>query len=153
MKLQGSGGRYKAQTSKWQRDTASVLRQAKISTLVLEHPETPWLAKFVAGCAVLYVVRPIQVLPACIPVIGQWDDLLVMWIGMKTAPEDDRFRGMRSACQIRSLLKTPRVKSSIHDERGFSDLTRTDRPTVDASLFEVGRIWNQTISKSCVYGY
>ena len=117
MKLQGSGGRYKAQTSKWQRDTASVLRQAKISTLVLEHPETPWLAKFVAGCAVLYVVSPIQVLPACIPVIGQLDDLLVMWIGMKLLRKMIVFAECEARVKSGSLLKTPRVKSSIHDER------------------------------------
>jgi uncharacterized membrane protein YkvA (DUF1232 family) len=31
----------------------------------------------------LYVVSPIQVIPTVIPIIGQMDDLVVLWAGMK----------------------------------------------------------------------
>jgi uncharacterized membrane protein YkvA (DUF1232 family) len=43
----------------------------------------PWHAKAVAGCALLYVVSPIQIIPNFIPVIGQMDDLLVVTLGIK----------------------------------------------------------------------
>ena len=47
------------------------------------HPQVPWHAKAVAGCAVLYVVSPIQIIPNFIPIIGQMDDVLVVTMGMK----------------------------------------------------------------------
>ena len=47
------------------------------------HPQVPWHAKAVAGCAVLYVVSPIQIIPNFIPIIGQMDDVLVVTLGIK----------------------------------------------------------------------
>ncbi len=47
------------------------------------HPQVPWHAKAVAGCAVLYIVSPIQIIPNFIPVIGQMDDVLVVTLGIK----------------------------------------------------------------------
>jgi uncharacterized membrane protein YkvA (DUF1232 family) len=43
----------------------------------------PWHAKTVAGCAVLYVISPIQLIPNFIPVIGQLDDVLVVTLAIK----------------------------------------------------------------------
>jgi len=43
----------------------------------------PWYAKAVAGCAVLYVFSPIQLIPNFIPIIGQMDDVLVVSLGIK----------------------------------------------------------------------
>ena len=40
--------------------------------------QVPWHAKMVVGCAVLYVVSPIQLIPNFIPIIGQLDDVLVV---------------------------------------------------------------------------
>jgi uncharacterized membrane protein YkvA (DUF1232 family) len=36
-----------------------------------------------AGCAVAYLLSPIQLIPTFIPVVGQMDDLLVLFVGMK----------------------------------------------------------------------
>jgi uncharacterized membrane protein YkvA (DUF1232 family) len=47
------------------------------------HPQVPWHAKAVAGCAVLYVVSPIQIIPNFIPIIGQMDDVLVVTLAIK----------------------------------------------------------------------
>jgi uncharacterized membrane protein YkvA (DUF1232 family) len=49
----------------------------------LKHPQVPWHAKAVAGCAVLYVFSPIQLIPNFIPIIGQLDDVLVVSLGVK----------------------------------------------------------------------
>jgi len=50
---------------------------------VLRHPRVPWRARIVAGISVMYLVSPIQIIPSFIPVIGQMDDLFVLYLGMK----------------------------------------------------------------------
>ena len=52
-----------------------VFKQFRIIRRALIHPDVPWQA--VAGCAVLYVFSPIQIIPNLIWVIGQMDDVLV----------------------------------------------------------------------------
>jgi len=44
---------------------------------------TPWPARVAAGCAVAYVFSPIQLVPTFIPLVGQLDDLLVVYAGAK----------------------------------------------------------------------
>jgi uncharacterized membrane protein YkvA (DUF1232 family) len=58
-------------------------RQFRIIRRALRHPRVPWYAKAVAGCAVLYVFSPIQLIPNFIPIIGQSDDVLVVSLGIK----------------------------------------------------------------------
>ena len=60
-----------------------VFKQFRIIRRALVHPQTPWHAKAVAGCAVLYVVSPIQIIPNFIPIIGQMDDVLVVTLAIK----------------------------------------------------------------------
>jgi uncharacterized membrane protein YkvA (DUF1232 family) len=60
-----------------------VFKQFRIIRRALIHPQVPWHAKAVAGCAVLYVVSPIQIIPNFIPVIGQMDDVLVVTLGIR----------------------------------------------------------------------
>jgi uncharacterized membrane protein YkvA (DUF1232 family) len=58
-------------------------QQFRIIRRALRHPQVPLHAKLVAGCAVLYVFSPVQVIPNFIPVIGQMDDVLVVSLGVK----------------------------------------------------------------------
>ena len=60
-----------------------LFKQFRIIRRALVHPQVPWHAKAVAGCAVLYVVSPIQIIPNFIPIIGQMDDVLVVTLGIK----------------------------------------------------------------------
>ncbi len=60
-----------------------VFKQFKIMRRAVMHPQVPWHAKLVAGCAVLYVVSPIQIIPNFIPIIGQMDDVLVLTLGVR----------------------------------------------------------------------
>jgi uncharacterized membrane protein YkvA (DUF1232 family) len=62
---------------------AVLLKQAWTLTLLLKHPRAPWTSRVVAGCTVSHLLSPIQVIPTFIPVIGQLDDLFVLFIGMK----------------------------------------------------------------------
>ena len=64
-------------------DMVFALRQVHVLTLVLRHPEAPWQAKAAAALAALYVLSPIQLIPTVIPVIGQMDDLFVVWLATK----------------------------------------------------------------------
>lgn len=58
-------------------------QQFRVIRRALRHPKVPWYAKAVAGCAVLYVFSPIQLIPNFIPIIGQMDDVLVVSLGIK----------------------------------------------------------------------
>lgn len=62
---------------------ALVLKQAWTLTLLLRHPRVPWTARFVAGLSVSYLLSPIQLIPNFIPIIGQLDDVFVLFVGMK----------------------------------------------------------------------
>jgi uncharacterized membrane protein YkvA (DUF1232 family) len=60
-----------------------LFEQYRIILRALRHPGVPWSAKFVCGCAALYVASPIQLIPNFIPVIGQLDDVLVIGLSIK----------------------------------------------------------------------
>ena len=62
---------------------ARFLQQFGIIRRAIVHPRVPWHAKAVAGCAVLYIVSPIQLLPNFVPVIGQMDDVAVVILALK----------------------------------------------------------------------
>jgi uncharacterized membrane protein YkvA (DUF1232 family) len=78
-----NGGWLQNQSTKWNERLRSVVRQTRVMTLILKHPEVPWSAKFVAACALGYIVSPIQLIPSFIPVIGQLDDVAVLFLGAK----------------------------------------------------------------------
>jgi len=50
---------------------------------LLRHPDTPWSVRAVATVAVGYVLSPIQLIPSFIPVIGQLDDVCVLFVGSR----------------------------------------------------------------------
>ena len=51
---------------------------AKLLWRLAREPRVPWQAKAVAAAAVTYVVSPIDVIPDVIPVLGQFDDLVIV---------------------------------------------------------------------------
>ena len=60
-----------------------LIEQIRLLCRVVRHPGTPWYAKAIGGCSVGYLLSPIQLIPTFIPLIGQLDDLLVLYVGMK----------------------------------------------------------------------
>ena len=46
--------------------------------LALKRPETPLIAKVLAGVTVAYALSPIDLVPDFIPVLGYLDDLLIL---------------------------------------------------------------------------
>jgi uncharacterized membrane protein YkvA (DUF1232 family) len=74
------------------RELFAIAHDAQVLFAILKHPHSPWPAKIVSGCAVAYLLSPIQLIPSFIPVIGQLDDWAVLRLGMKCVrrlvPED-----------------------------------------------------------------
>jgi uncharacterized membrane protein YkvA (DUF1232 family) len=60
-----------------------LFRQYRIMLRALRHPGVPWYAKLFCGCAALYVISPIQLIPNFIPIIGQLDDVLLIGLSIK----------------------------------------------------------------------
>jgi uncharacterized membrane protein YkvA (DUF1232 family) len=46
---------------------------------------TPWYVKGLLTLPVMYLCSPIQLIPNFIPVLGQMDDVFVIWITKKSA--------------------------------------------------------------------
>jgi uncharacterized membrane protein YkvA (DUF1232 family) len=94
-------GWFRIQLTKWKRDVEFILWQARTLSAALRHPRVPWRAKIAAGVGVGYIFSPIQLIPTFIPVIGQLDDLCVLFVAMKalrkwTPPE------VMSECEARA---------------------------------------------------
>jgi len=81
-----------ATSNNLKKELFAIAHDAQVLFAILKHPHSPWPAKIVSGCAVAYLLSPIQLIPSFIPVIGQLDDWAVLRLGMKCvrrlAPED-----------------------------------------------------------------
>jgi uncharacterized membrane protein YkvA (DUF1232 family) len=75
--------KYRALVAGGKQTLATALNHAWTLRCVVQHPQVPWLAKIVAGVSGMYLVSPIQLIPGFIPVLGQMDDLFVLYVGMK----------------------------------------------------------------------
>jgi uncharacterized membrane protein YkvA (DUF1232 family) len=62
---------------------AMLVHQAWTLALLLKDRRAPWRARVVAVFTVAYLVSPVQLIPSFIPVIGQMDDVAVLYCGMK----------------------------------------------------------------------
>jgi uncharacterized membrane protein YkvA (DUF1232 family) len=72
------------QSAKWNEDLKFLMRETRVITLLLRHPDVSWHAKLIAACTLGYLLSPIQLIPTFIPVIGQLlDDLAVLLIARK----------------------------------------------------------------------
>jgi uncharacterized membrane protein YkvA (DUF1232 family) len=63
--------------------TRQLLNEFHIILRALVHPGVPWFPKLICGCAVLYIISPIQLIPNFIPILGQLDDVLVVGLAIR----------------------------------------------------------------------
>jgi uncharacterized membrane protein YkvA (DUF1232 family) len=77
------GGWWQMQRLRLRRDLISINKQARLFSLLIKRPDVPWPAKAASACAIAYVFSPVQLIPTFIPVIGQLDDLLVLFLGTR----------------------------------------------------------------------
>lgn len=76
-------GWLRSQLAKWMEDMKFILWRACTLSIMVGHPQVPWRAKFAATVGVAYVFSPIQLIPTIIPIIGQLDDLCVLFLATK----------------------------------------------------------------------
>jgi uncharacterized membrane protein YkvA (DUF1232 family) len=86
----GAGVRVRSQMTWFERRLASgrhcvamLVHHAWTLALLLKDRRAPWRARVAAAFTVAYLVSPIQLIPSFIPVIGQMDDVVVLYFGMK----------------------------------------------------------------------
>ena len=53
--------------------------------LAARHPLTPWYAKLFAAAVVAYALSPIDLIPDFVPVLGYFDDLILVPLGIAIA--------------------------------------------------------------------
>lgn len=53
-------------------------REIRVCRIVLADPRTPRVAKLLLAGAVLYAVSPVDVIPDFIPVVGHFDDFVIV---------------------------------------------------------------------------
>ncbi len=59
------------------------LRQEVLALyLAMRHPATPWYAKALAAAVVIYALSPLDVIPDVVPVLGLFDDLVLLPLGV-----------------------------------------------------------------------
>lgn len=67
------------------------LREIAFYRLVLKHPETPRLSRFLLGAAIAYALSPVDLIPDFIPIIGHLDDLIILpfliWLAIRMIPK------------------------------------------------------------------
>lgn len=72
--------------------------------LAMKEKDTPFLAKILAGTAVIYALSPIDLIPDFIPVIGYLDDLillpLLVALTLKLIPDETFERCREQARQM-----------------------------------------------------
>lgn len=71
---------------------ARVSQEMDFYKAVLKHPRTPRASRILLGAALAYAVSPIDLIPDFIPVVGYFDDLLVLptliWLAFRLVPND-----------------------------------------------------------------
>jgi len=50
-----------------------------------QHPQTPWLPKWISVFVVAYALSPIDLIPDFIPVLGYLDDVIILPLGIVLA--------------------------------------------------------------------
>ena len=91
------------QIALWGRDLVALVRQVSVLYSLVKHPLAPWSAKLVAGCGISYVFSPIQLIPTVIPIVGQLDDLFVLYLTTKLVRKLTP-AGVLEECELRAQV-------------------------------------------------
>ncbi|TPG73742.1 YkvA family protein [Pseudomonas mandelii] len=63
----------------------SLKRQTMVLWFCYQHPQTPWLPKWISAFVVAYVLSPIDLIPDFIPILGYLDDVIILPLGILLA--------------------------------------------------------------------
>jgi uncharacterized membrane protein YkvA (DUF1232 family) len=62
-------------------------KELKLIRALMQDPEVPSLWKVLPLLVGAYLVFPIDLIPGFIPVLGQLDDLTILWLGINLLPK------------------------------------------------------------------
>ena len=72
--------------------TGRLKQELQVYRAVMADERTPWPARMLLGAAVGYLIRPFDLIPDAIPVLGQLDDLLIVpglfWLALRLIPAE-----------------------------------------------------------------
>jgi uncharacterized membrane protein YkvA (DUF1232 family) len=71
-------------TDRLRRNMVAFVHDVVFLYRLLRHTETPWYARGLLFLPVMYLCSPVQLIPNFIPVVGQMDDVFVIWITKKS---------------------------------------------------------------------
>ena len=60
-------------------------RQIMVLWFCYQHPQTPWLPKWISVFVVAYALSPIDLIPDFIPIVGYLDDVIILPLGILLA--------------------------------------------------------------------
>ncbi|MGH8333094.1 MAG: YkvA family protein [Pseudomonas fluorescens] len=60
-------------------------RQTMVLWYCYQHPQTPWLPKWISIFVVAYALSPIDLIPDFIPILGYLDDVIILPLGILLA--------------------------------------------------------------------
>jgi len=66
----------------WKTKSAQLKSEIYALYLAYKHPRTPWYAKVLAALIIGYALSPIDLIPDFIPVVGYFDDLIIVPLGI-----------------------------------------------------------------------
>jgi uncharacterized membrane protein YkvA (DUF1232 family) len=97
--------------------TATFIRDIVFLYRLLRHPDTPWYAKAVLFLPVMYLCSPIQLIPNFIPVLGQMDDVLMIWVAKKFAVNFVGAKTRRECQDAAAAIRLPRVMRPVSPDK------------------------------------
>lgn len=86
--------------------------QVRLTWRLLKDKRVTWWMKGVALLPILYVIFPIDILPDFIPVLGQMDDLAILYAGMRlfeSLVPAHIVKEHRAALALREIAPKPNV--------------------------------------------
>ncbi|MGW8143952.1 MAG: YkvA family protein [Anaerolineales bacterium] len=66
----------------WKKSVRKLKAETYALYLAYKHPQTPWYAKVFTGMVVAYALSPIDLVPDFIPILGYFDDLILVPLGI-----------------------------------------------------------------------
>jgi len=111
---------WRAQRARLRRELVLLTKQARLLSLLIKRPEVPWPAKVAGGCAIAYIFSPIQLIPTFIPLIGQLDDLAVLFLAtriMRKFTPEAELKECEARAELSSYVQVARWENIIRDLR------------------------------------
>jgi uncharacterized membrane protein YkvA (DUF1232 family) len=100
---------------------------------MLRHPKTPWYARGLLFLPVMYLCSPIQLMPSFIPVLGQIDDVCVIWMAKKFARKLIDVKTRQECHNVAAAIKLSSLVKRLTDNNKKAKLLGLSSPLSEAS--------------------